>query len=320
MKRIPSCIWIALAISAGGLRAEERPGEPGGPSGGRGESFPERLERGREREAGRPLPEPAERWLAELKERNPEMFRDLMRLREENPDRFRDEVHQAMRRGREEAFGPDAGERGGRPPRERAGEFPPGGPRGKLEPGSGPMPPHVQALETWLRGLKERNPERYEELMRLREENPERFRREVRAQLEKIREERRGWASEGREGPDRRDGENREAWEQAMRDKVQAWKAAGTEEERNRIRRELRVQIREGFERRMRMQEERLEELERQITELRENMARQRKAADRIVDERIRMMLHAERGPAPREPGPERPPERGPGEPGPTPR
>lgn len=334
MKQIFKIAWMGMFLTAGAIYAGEngdranREREPGV----RDESFPERLERGgRSREPRPEIPPDAERWLAELKERNPKQYRDFMRLKERKPERFLDELHQAM-----QAHGERPGNRGGgdgvgngEEERPRGGPGSPGlggsegfpqGPRGKVVPGSGPRPPHVEALETWLRGLKERNPDEYQRLMRLREENPELFRQEVRSQLERIREERRRQNGGGREGSPQPDDAAREEFEQKMRKSVQAWKSAGSEEDRARIEQEIREQIRIGLHRKMRMQEERLAELERQIAELRENMARQRNAADRIVEERIRMMLRSEREPGPEHRSEDHPRDEAPGAREPKPR
>lgn len=333
MKRI---LWIVgLVFAAEGLyavdRVEEGDREPG--MGRREESFPEHLERGgRERGPGPELPEEAVQWLAELKERDPGAYRSFMRLREKNPDRFYEELHEAMRFSREKRVEPEGhsgGKDRGRKPLpgsgsedpERGGpEKRPVGPRGKLEPGSGPMPGQVPALEEWLRGLKDRNPEEYERLMRLREEEPELFRREIRTKLEAIREDRRRQNMEEWKGTGRQGAEEREEFERALQKGVEAWKSAESDEARGRIEREIREQIHAGLQRRMRMQEERLGELERQIDELRRNMTRQREAADRIVEERIKMMLHSERNPGPEGPRRERPRTEAPGGRGETPK
>lgn len=165
------------------------------------------------------------------------------------------------------------------------------------ERGGEPGPGRAEALNMWLKGLEQRNPDEYQRLMRLREENPERFQAEVRKKLQALREERQ---KRFREDRDDRPLEGRpnpsDEFETSVRRNVRAWQEAGSDEERARLEAELREQLHNGLRRHLKAQEERLAALERQMQELRGDIERQREASEQVVDRRVRQMLQPGEG------------------------
>ena len=173
----------------------------------------------------------------------------------------------------------------------------PGRPGREFQTPEGMDPGGAGALDQWLAKMKKRNPDEFARLMRLREENPEAFRAKIRERLQKAREENRQRSESkfsrpaGEPIPVRGPDETSERSDQNLREISDSWRAASTGEERSRIEGRLRSQFMTEFQQRMRMQEERLVNLERQIEDLRRDIIRQREFAERVVDRKVRQTL-----------------------------
>ncbi|MCM8535722.1 MAG: hypothetical protein NE334_07290 [Lentisphaeraceae bacterium] len=91
-----------------------------------------------------------EKFKQRLKESDPEKYAELEKLKQENPEKFREEMRRYML------------EKMGMPSKDRAKK----GNKGHKE-------------HHWMRDLRDKSPERFEELMKLRKEDPEAFRGEM---------------------------------------------------------------------------------------------------------------------------------------------
>lgn len=184
-----------------------------------------------------------------------------------------------------------------RPRPERGG--PPDSP-GARRPGGPPPGIHREGegapLDRWMSFLRERNPEEFERWQRLREEDPEAFREAIRERLDAARERFREQAGDRPAGGDGPWGPRFPPPPPDPRGPqagglAQAWREAGSAEERERIERQIRRHVAESVQVRFESHERRLAELEREVMEMRRNLSRQREMAERMIERRTQDLI-----------------------------
>lgn len=178
------------------------------------------------------------------------------------------------------------------PPPPGPGELlpPPGGPEGQ------PPPPVQLLMQHW----KNNNPAEFERMKKLREDDPEAFREELHRKLEKAREER-GFGRRG--GPGGRgspDGEllppnpELQAAENKVRERVEAWRAADSEEGKAQARAALQDALRESFDLREQARRERLAQMEKKMNELRSSLEKRQQQRQAIIDKRLQELTEGD--------------------------
>jgi len=140
------------------------------------------------------------------------------------------------------------------------------------------------AVETWLKGLKERNPEEFERLTKLREENPEAFQKTLRERLEKVHAG--GLAAKWREEAQKRHPElaKQEAESHKL---IEAYKAASPEEKKQ-LRAELKKKLGELFELREKSRQETIQRMESQLAQLRKDADKRKASRDAIIEHHLK--------------------------------
>jgi uncharacterized coiled-coil protein SlyX len=234
-------------------------------------------------------------------------------------------------------------------PAEPAVQGPPPGPGAGPAGGEGRFGRHDgdHPLERFLEWYRQQNPDDVARLQKLREEDPEAFRAELREKLEKARQRfgegrapgmgpggRRGPGGEGWRGP--ADGphggegrgwmpglpegrglsrlalSNPEApgWLDALRKKTEAYRAATDETAKAALKEEIRGLVAKLYEVRIADQAKQLDQLEVELSRLRDEIARRRADFKALVEERVEELLRAPEAPAvpPEAPPPAPPP------------
>ncbi len=159
-------------------------------------------------------------------------------------------------------------------PRERAPAAIPAPPG---EPPGGPLAGGPNRGGEWFERLRRENPEEFERLQKLREENPEAFRELMR---DKMRERLGGSL---RSGGERFDSRSQEL--------ASSYRKAKTEEERAALRVQLEAAVLESFDARLEMQRQMVDNLEKRLAELREQVATRQANRGDICDQRVKELL-----------------------------
>ncbi|MCX6983323.1 MAG: hypothetical protein NT118_01040 [Lentisphaerae bacterium] len=120
--------------------------------------------------------------------------------------------------------------------------------------------------------ISELSPEDLEGLKKLNKDNPEAFREEMRKRMDSKRSE--------------LEGQNSKASELAGK-----FRKAGDDNEKAKIKSELRDSVKEEFEKKMEMNSKRLEQAEKQLGEFRAKLDERKKKADEIIDGRVNDLL-----------------------------
>jgi hypothetical protein len=178
-----------------------------------------------------------------------------------------------------------------RPPRPRRfergwaprGEKP--GPQGEKDaPGRMGVQGRGQMLRRIMERLKEQDPERYEELMRLREENPGLMHERLKEFGKKLGERRMGKAQ---------DPELREKFKELMalekkaREFAGQYRKAETEEEKKRAGGDLKSVLVKAFDLKLVTQEKGVQQLEKRLKELKELLEKRKAAREEIIQNRF---------------------------------
>ena len=138
------------------------------------------------------------------------------------------------------------------------------------------------AVETWLKGVKERNPEEFERLNKLREEDPEAFQKALRERLEKMRE----GGSKLHDEFVRRHPELAKQ-DQETRKLLEAYKTASPDDKKQ-IRAELKKKLGETFEVREKARQEMIQHLESQLGQLKKDADKRKANRDAIIERRVK--------------------------------
>ncbi len=138
--------------------------------------------------------------------------------------------------------------------------------------------------ESWSLGeLRQNDPERFDELMRLRREDPQAFRQAIREELRKGSRLRRSGA-----GP-RFATRHRE-----IKDLVERFQDAESEEESARLRQEIRQLLADEFDRRVERHREHIEALSERLERMREELAEQSGRREQLIESQLRFWLEGE--------------------------
>ncbi len=173
-------------------------------------------------------------------------------------------------------------ERPGRPAKgERGWASPDGRPGMRGDKG---MAGRGQGLQRVMERLKENNPEKYEELMKLREENPELLHQRLREFGKKLGERRMGKAA---------DPELREKMKETMEleEKAQElgsqYRQAASEEEKEKAVVQIMATVVKIFDIKLAAQEKGVKNLEKKLRELKELLEKRKAARDEIIQKRV---------------------------------
>lgn len=148
--------------------------------------------------------------------------------------------------------------------KRRGGEF-----RGQRDKGIGGG--HMRG--EWLEKMKAENPEEFEKLQKLREEDPEAFRQAVRAHVKD--------RFAGMIGP-----ENAEL-EKTCRELASEFRLAESDEKKAEIKKQIEEAVRAAFDARLARQKTFVAQLERQLEQLKQQIANREENREVICDQRI---------------------------------
>lgn len=155
-------------------------------------------------------------------------------------------------------------------------------PKSDLKQGRDSQRMQPGAVEIWLKGLKERNPEEFERLSKLRTEDPAAFQKELRERLQKMRDG----------GAKLHDEIVRRYPELLKQDQethklIESYKAASPDDKKQ-IRAELKKKLGEFFELREKARQETIQHLESQLGQLKKDAERRKANRDAIIDRRLK--------------------------------
>jgi hypothetical protein len=208
-------------------------------------------------------------FLKWLKENHPDEARRIAEFRETDPDKAQRATLELARKYRQQ-IQPDGQ---GQPDGDRRPQGQPGAEGGDHDFGR------------ILRQLRESDPARYEELSRLREEDPQAFRRTMQ-----------DWFRENYpDYVDQNFGAERRSQEVARR-----YHDAATDADKAALEPELRAAVEAAFDERLKIQQQRVDQMEQQLATLRAQLAARAEKKQVIVDARV-AELKADPLPAPRE-------------------
>ncbi len=219
--------------------------------------------------------------LEQMRERNPDEYERLKALRTSDPAAFKREMQ--TRVGSRQFRGRPG--RGGGPGGREGGQGPGGGAfqgEGGRRPGGGKGGMFGRRMgaadgSLFFEQLKEENPEKFEEITRLREENPDEFRRKLRELA----------GSSGR-GHGMGAGPAGRLEEQKCQELTRLYHEAKDQDEKGRIRAELREAVQAVFDQRLETHRARLQDMESRFRKMREMLEARESNRDAVCEERLK--------------------------------
>ncbi|MCM8526495.1 MAG: hypothetical protein NE327_08270 [Lentisphaeraceae bacterium] len=175
-----------------------------------------------------------------FKQENPEKFKELEELKESNPEEFRRQVRELIKKKMSEHMMSGKGER------------------------------------HWLYEMKEKNPEKYEELMKLRESDPEAFRQKM------VQE----FSQRYRHRGDRDDPIRKEIGEI-----LKKYKDASSEEEKSELKEQLRAKLEESFDKDQKKRLEMAAKLEGHLKEVKSQIEERESKKSSIIDGKVEYLI-----------------------------
>ncbi len=144
-----------------------------------------------------------------------------------------------------------------------------------------------EKMEKFLEHLKDENPEKFEDLMRLKEENPDLFREKLREHVGEF------IKNKQRKGRERMDPETRERMKergelekQSMR-LAEQYRGAETDEEKQTIAEDMKAVLVRAFDMKLLNQQKNVERLEKRLKELKDLLNKRKESRDDVIQKRF---------------------------------
>lgn len=135
-----------------------------------------------------------------------------------------------------------------------------------------------------LQNLEEEQPEKFAALQRLHEEDPQAFREKMRELL----------AGRAREFYRRQGGLDLREQERELQQLAQRYREADNEAEKEELKAELTTKLEATFDAMLEAQEERIRQIEAELTAMRDKLTERRELRDRVIERRIEELTNGE--------------------------
>lgn len=181
-------------------------------------------------------------FLEKLKKEHPEKARELEDLRESNPEEFRRQVkdltHRKMKRGQRDG--------------------------------------HTKAKH-WLKEMKSKDPEKFNQLMELRDRDPETFRKEI------VQEYGKRFSS----GRQYLDGKSKKEIGRLL----QQYTKAVSDEEKTSLKDQLREKLTDSFEKDLQRRNKRVDHLEKQLNNIKQQIEARQAAKESLIEKQVESLI-----------------------------